>query len=235
MSTLSFASMRSPGSGPMRSAFAQSTATSTRSAMSFGTWRTRSPSGMKAYSRGSGVSPERYMTTSLPSCRSATVVASIEPSESPSGFSWLTTRKRSFARSASTTAVRSLVVWGELIDEVGHAHAALDRGIVLECQLRSPLHAELAREAALQHAVRGGQALERGVPLARRSEHADVHRRVPEVGRRRDTGDGDETDARILQLEERLGEHLADRLVYTSHSFGHRSPSVAGVHRRVTR
>ena len=48
------------------------------------------------------------------------------------------------ARSASTVARMSLVVWGELIDEMCHAHAALDGGIVLERQLRGPLHPQLA-------------------------------------------------------------------------------------------
>src|SRR5438309_692226 len=164
--------MRGAGSGPMRSAFAQSTATSTLSAMSAGTSRVMSSSGMNAYSRGMGESPLRYMTASLPSWRSASVVASNEPSASPSGFSWLTTTKRSFARSASTTASRSLVVWGELIDEVGHAHAALDRWIVLEGQLRGPFHSQLPRQPPLQQPMGRGQALERRLPLARRAEDA---------------------------------------------------------------
>src|SRR5690348_3733743 len=194
MSTVSFAPMSCVGSGPMRSAFAQSTATSTRSAMSAGTARVTSSSGMNAYSRGMGVSPLRYMTASLPSWRSASVVASSEPSESPSGFSWLTTTKRSFARSASATALRSLVVWGELIDEVGHAHAALDRRIVLEGQLGSPLHTKLAREPALQETVGGRQPLQRRLPLPRRTEHADVDGRMPQVRRRDDAGDRDEAD-----------------------------------------
>src|SRR5579864_5765941 len=219
-SSLSFASMSRPGSGLMRSAFAQSTATSTRSATSSGTCRVTSSSGMNAYSRGSGESPLRYMTASLPSWRRARAVASSDPSESPSGFSWLTTRKRSFARRASATALRSLVGWGELIDEVGHAHAALDRGIVLERQLRSPLHPELAREAALQQPVRRGEALERRLPLPRRAEDAHVHGRMVEVGRRHDACDGDEADARVLQFRERLPEDPADRLVHSPHALG---------------
>ena len=42
------------------------------------------------------------------------------------------------------------VVWGELINQLGHANPALDRRIVLEGQLRSPLHAQLACEPGLQ-------------------------------------------------------------------------------------
>src|SRR5258708_34951849 len=101
------------------------------------------------------------MTASLPSWGRASVVASSEPSESPSGFSWLTTTKRSFARTASATARRSLVVWGELIDEVGHAHTPLDGRIVLEGQLARSLHPQFAREPALKKTVRGAQSLER--------------------------------------------------------------------------
>ena len=50
------------------------------------------------------------------------------------------------------------VVWGELIDQLGHAHAALDRGIVLEHQLRSPLQPQLPCDLRLEHAVRGFEA-----------------------------------------------------------------------------
>src|SRR5207244_7597543 len=119
-----------------------------------------SPSkGMNEYSRGRGESPARYITVSLPSWRSASVVASSEPRASPSGFSCVTTRKRSCARSASATASRSLVVWGELIDQLCHAHAALDRRIVLEGQLRGPLHSKLACKSSLQQAMCGGECL----------------------------------------------------------------------------
>src|SRR5581483_8175346 len=221
MSIVSFERRSASGLGPMRSAFAQSTVTRTRSLMSAGTSRARSSNAMKPYSRGTGPSPERYMTASLPSCRSARVIARSEPSESPSGFSWLTTTKRSFLRVASATAARSVVVWGELIDEVCHAHAALDRRIVLEGQLRGPLHSQLAREPALEHPVRCGQPLQRRLALAGGTEDADVHGCVPQVRRRVDAGDGDEADARVLELRQRLGEHLPERLVHPAHPFGH--------------
>src|SRR5947209_19839972 len=95
------------------------------------------------------------MTTSLPSWRNASVVERSEPRASPSGFSWVVTRKRSLARSASATACRSAVVlWGELIDELCHAHAALDRRIVLEGELGSSLHPEFACQPRLQQTVR---------------------------------------------------------------------------------
>src|SRR5512132_803879 len=95
------------------------------------------------------------MTLSLPSWSSASFVASSEPRASPSGFSWVTSRKRSCDRSASATACRSLVfwLWGELIDQLGHADPALDRGIVFEGQLRSPLQSQLLRETRLQDTV----------------------------------------------------------------------------------
>src|SRR3954471_5674812 len=100
---------------------------------------------------------------SLPSASSASLVASSEPRASPSGFSWVTSRKRSFERRASATACRSLVVWvwGELIDQLGHADPALDGRIVFEGQLWSPLHSQLARHARLQDPVGGRQSVAR--------------------------------------------------------------------------
>src|SRR6185503_13148174 len=108
------------------------------------------------------------MTLSLPSWSRASFVASSEPRASPSGFSWVTSRKRSWERSASATACRSLVccVWGELIDELGHADPALDRRIVFEGQLGSPLQPELARDAGLQEPVRRGEPGQRAFAFA---------------------------------------------------------------------
>ena len=51
--------------------------------------------------------PERYITTSFPSARRPSAAPSIEPSASPSGFSCVTTRKRSLVRIASATAFTS--------------------------------------------------------------------------------------------------------------------------------
>src|SRR5687767_121181 len=129
---------------------------------------------MKPYSAGSGASPPRNMTASLPSCSSASPDASSEPRASPSGFSCVVSRKRSCVRIASATAERSLgVVWGELIDELRHAHAALDGGIVFEGQLRGPLHSQLPCDPPLEDAVRCLESFDRLLPLALASEHAD--------------------------------------------------------------
>src|SRR5438132_1732713 len=217
------------GSGPIRSAFAQSTATSTRSSMSPGSSRRTPSSCRKAYSRGSGPPPDRYISTSLPSWRSATVVASSEPSASPSGFSWVTTRNRSCARRASTTECRSvicgIVVGGELIDQLCHANATLDRRIVLERQLWSPLHSELAGKPALKQPMSSLEPGERRTLLARVAEHADVDRRHAEVGARHDSGDRDEADPRVLQLGQRLRHDLPDGLVHSTHPVTHRGYS----------
>src|SRR5438105_8971131 len=110
---------------------------------------------MKRYSDGSGTSPKRYISVSLPRLRSASVVASSDPSASPSGFSCVVTRKRSCPRIASATAASSLaVVWGELIDQLRHADPSLDRRIVLEGKLRCSLEAEFACDSRLQDRVR---------------------------------------------------------------------------------
>src|SRR6476661_2090477 len=163
------------------------------------------------------------MTLSLPSWSSASLVASSEPSASPSGFSWVTSRKRSFERIASATACRSLVVciWGELIDQLGHPDPALDRRIVFERQLRSSLHSQLACHARLQDAVRRREPVERLRALGLRAEHADEDASVPQVRRGLDTRDGHKSDPRVLQLAHSLGYNLADGLVDAAHPVPH--------------
>src|SRR6266536_1122847 len=225
---------RISGSGPSRLSLAQSTASRTRSPAQSGTVRFSSSRGMNAYSPGSGAWPARYMYAALPSCRSASVAASSEPSASPSGFSCVVTRKRSCERSASTTASRSafwfVVVCDELIDQLRHANALFDRRIVLERHLRRALQPQLARDPPLQHPVRGLEPDHRLLALARGAEDADEDGRLPKIGRRVDTGDRDEADARILQLADGLSEHLAQGFVHAPHPASHRS-SPPGVRR----
>ena len=54
----------------------------------------------------------------------------------------------------------------ELVDELTHTDAVLDRLIVLEGQLRGPLQPQLARKPRLEHAVRSRQAYQSRVPPA---------------------------------------------------------------------
>src|SRR5262245_64366134 len=176
----------------MRLSFAQSSASSTRSATSSGQRRWSRASGMNAYSPGSGASPYKTMMLSLPSWSSASFAPRSEPRASPSGFSWVVRTKRSCSRIASATAVRSLaVVWGELINQLGHTDPALDRRIVLERQLRSSLHTQLACELSLQDRVRSLQRRERLCALALGAEHGDEHTGMAQIRRGLDAGDGD--------------------------------------------
>src|SRR6266540_116051 len=164
------------GSGPSRLSFAQSTAMRMRWSASGGTRRSSPSSFMNAYSPGSGASPTSSICVSLPSCSSASAVASIEPSASPSGFSCVVTRKRSpprIAAAAWASSVSIVVVWGELIDQLGHPDPPLDRWIVFERQLGSAFHPQLAREARLQHSVRSCETLQAALALALRAEHRD--------------------------------------------------------------
>src|SRR5437764_3677347 len=128
---------------------------------------------------------------SLPSWSRASLAARSEPSASPSGFSWVVSRNRSCARSASATAARSFVS-GELIDELCHADPSLDRRIVLEGQLRGPLHSQLASDPRLEDTVRRGEPGQRALALALGAEDADEDARVAEVGGGLDAGHGDE-------------------------------------------
>src|SRR5919198_2432785 len=161
------------------------------------------------------------MTLSLPSWSSASFIARIEPSASPSGFSCVTMRKRSCDRIASATAATSLVVWGELIDQLRHADPALDRRIVFEGELGCSLQSKLARQPALQDAVRRLEPCQALSLLRLRTEHADVDLRLPQVRRRLDARHSYEADPGILQLADGLGEHLPDGLVHAPHSVAH--------------
>src|SRR5690242_12878551 len=113
------------------------------------------------------------MTASFPSDSSASFAASTDPSASPSGFSWGVSRQRSCSRRARATASRSVVVWGELIDELSHPHSPLNRRIVLKAQLGSSFHSQLASQTCLEDAVRGREPLQRPLALLLGAEHAD--------------------------------------------------------------
>src|SRR6266581_4452111 len=123
------------------------------------------------------------MTLSLPSWSNASFAARREPSASPSGFSWVVSVNRSCLRIAAATAARSLaVVWGELIDQLRHPDPPLNRRIVFERQLRSPLHSQLTRDPRLQDGVGSLQSLQCALALPFGAEDGDEHLRMPEVG-----------------------------------------------------
>ena len=184
---------------------------------------------MKPYSLGSGAcAGEVHDARPCRAASSASFVASSEPSASPSGFSWVVTRKRSCARIASATAC-----------EVTRALSS-GASSSISCVMRTPrstvgsyskvscgvrFSRSSRREPRLEDAVRGRRApasVRLALPL--RAEHADVDA-SPGGGRARlDAGDGDEADARILQLADRLREHLAHAPRYAAHPrFTHRA------------
>src|SRR4051812_28564109 len=221
-STVSAKRSKAPSWSPVRFALAQSSATSTRSDTSGGSSRRSDSSSMNPYSCGSAIVPARNMTLSLPSCARACCMPRIEPSASPSGFSCVTSRKRSFARIASATAPSSLV-WGELIDQLRHPNPPFHGRIVFEGQLRGPLQPELPADPALEDAVGRAERRHGLLALALAAENADVDARLTEVRRRVDAGHGDEADPRVLQLEQPFRQHLADGLVHTAHPLRHRA------------
>ena len=102
-------------------------------------------------------------------------MASSDPSASPSGFSWEVTTKRSWPRRAASTGSMSVAalifgvvaqVSGELVDQLGHAHATLDRVIVRERELRGPAQVELPGDPALEHAAPRARAPPASAPAA---------------------------------------------------------------------
>src|SRR5215208_1250524 len=230
-STSTTSAARASGSSlsPIRRALAQSTASSTRSSVSSGSDRRSSASSRNRYSAGSGASPARYITTSFPSDRSPSDAASSDPSASPSGFSCVTTVKRSWSRIAPTTASRSLcvvvAVWlisgrkraRELVDQRRHPDALLDRRIVFERQLRRPFQAQLPGDPRLDDAVRGFEAGERRPALVLVSEHGDEHDALSQVARDPHRRHGHEPDPWILQSRDRLRDDGPDGLVHPTH------------------
>src|SRR4051794_35465438 len=224
MSTTSCAFSRRAISGPSRRSFAQSSATTTWPVESGLGPRTIPAKSMNSYSFGMGTSPKRYMSASLPSSRSANVMARSEPRASPSGFSWVVTMKRSLLRRASATAARSasvVFVFVELIDEPGEAHPPLYRRIVLKRQLWGSLQMELPVHAALKDAVGRLQTGEGRVALLRGSEHAHVHGGLAEIPARVHPRDRHEAYARVLEAADALREHRPQGFVHAPHPSGH--------------
>src|SRR2546421_5942428 len=132
------------------------------------------------------------MTLSLPSWSNTSFAERSEPSASPSGFSCVVKVKRSCPRIAAATAARSLaVVWGELIDQLRHPDPPLNRRIVFERELGSPLHAELARDSRLQNRVCSLQAGQRALAPPLGAEDRNEDSRVPQIGGGLDAGDSD--------------------------------------------
>ena len=138
-----------------------------------------------------------------------------EPSASPSGFSWVVSRKRSPLRSASSTCSRGPATVAsalmrspcsrrrsssDLLDQRvqlrGRGRRRQAKVSVGVCFIRS-----CGAIVALQEAVRASagpsSVASRSLLVA---EHADVDLRVAQVGAGLDGGHGHEADPRVLQL-----------------------------------
>src|SRR5262249_27184153 len=151
---------------------------------------------------------------------------SIDPSASPSGFSCVTTMKRSCDRSASTTSwsSRSVIsgqVVYEVVDQLRHANPALDRRIVFERELRRSLQRELARDTRLDVTLRARKPFHRRLPLSLVAEDGHIDTSLAEVRRHIDSGHGDERDAGILHARQVFGDHCADELIDAAHALAH--------------
>src|SRR5437899_3675155 len=241
--TTSFAPSTGVGSGPIRRSFAQWTTSSTRSARSAGSSRCSSDRSRKLYSPGVGAVPDRYMTTSLPIASSASAIASIEPTASPSGFSCAATTKRSFDRIASATARTSVVVlvWlivfgktvhgkvcGDLVDQLCHADAPLDGVIVGERERGRPAQAQFAVDLRLQDAAGGIEPRQRRAPLLLAPENRDEDPSFAEIRRNDRAGDRHHADAWILQVAKAFRDDGADGFVHSAHALGHARSLVVG-------
>src|SRR5256886_3935401 len=157
----------------------------------------------------------------LPGCRGGIFSARSEQGASRGGFWGVRRRRGWWEGTACATAATSLVVWGELINQLRHADPALDGRIVFERELRCPLQPQLAGQPALQDAVRRLQAGQGLSLLLLGAEDADEDPRVPQIRRRLDSRHGDEPDPRVFELTDRLRQHLADGFVDASHPVAH--------------
>src|SRR5690349_22089662 len=107
---------------------------------------------------------------------------------------------------------------GEQGQDVGRV---LHRVVRAEEQLGGGAQVEVPAQPAPHEAPRALERLERGGPLRFRAQHRDVDLGVLEVRARVDLGDGDEAEARILELS--LDEHrdlFLDQLVDPLESLG---------------
>src|SRR5689334_12383927 len=95
----------------------------------------------------------------------------------------------------------SAVVWGELIDELRHAHSALDARIVFEGKVRSSLEADVRGDARLQEPARRLETPERRLALLLAAQDADEDPRLAEIPARRHSRDRDEADPRVLEVD----------------------------------
>ena len=184
--------------------------------------RDRPPSCMNAYSGGSTRSPPTYITLSLPRASSAELHRQDRPEGVPVGV-LVGDEEESVVARGSRRRPRP-----------AHSPSGRARRSACSCGLPLPRYDRIRRSVAGSASVsaraRCGTGARRGRRQARRAspvapslgaEHADEDACVPEVGRGLDAGDGDEPDAGVLQLRQRLREHLPHRLVDAAHAIAH--------------
>src|SRR4051794_32038096 len=171
------------------------------------------------------------ITLSLPRAVRTLCMPTSEPSASPSGFSCVTRAKRCAPRISSRTCSREeappfSLIGAHLPQDLLDARGALGGVVVDELQRRRALHPQLSAHPRLQDAVGGLQPRQRRLALLVRSEHADEHPRMAQVGTRLYVGDGHESDAGVLEvLKNCVAQHLAHRLVDATHARAHANSS----------
>ena len=163
------------------------------------------------------------ISASLPSSRSTPCIATSEPSASPSGFSCVTRRKRSFWRTASRTCSRVPAVGGAhrvlLGEQLLDVHRAVGRLVVDERQRRRALHPQLASRPAA-----GAARARTAAPPATRRAVASSPRTVTNTRAWRRSGlvltsvTVTKPMRGSLRPGHSVAEDLADRLVDAAHA-----------------
>src|SRR5574338_497668 len=170
-----------------------------RSGSSSGRRRTSPARGSPARNGGT---PSAATTSACFPIRSAAMRrAMAAPSESASGFSWQMVVMRVAERSASSTASRltgALLL--ELVEQLQHAVAGLDRVVEADHQLRHLSHRDALAQLPAHPWGGIGQGLDGGRLLLRRPHDADPYPSRAEIAGGLHARDGGEPDSRVLHL-----------------------------------
>src|SRR5215218_714304 len=135
--------------------------------------------------------------------RSRRASPSSEPMASPSGLTWLVSRKRlpcRTLRNRSSGAFIPPIV--QALQKVGNPLAVLGPAVELEDELGSRARAEPVSQLRAQEPLGMPEAFDRLLPLFVGAQRRYLDRRPPQVRSHLDRGHVDQPDARILYVPE---------------------------------
>src|SRR6185436_7428967 len=170
-----------------------------------------------------GVSSRFHTTAPLPMRRSRRASPSSEPMASPSGLTWLVSRKRlpwRTLRSRSSGAFIPPIL--QALQKVGNPLAVLGPTVELEDELGGRARAEPVGQLGAQEPLGMPQTLDGLQPLFLGAERRHLDHRPSQILADLDRGHVDQPDARVVHVPEQqvveLGAHqIADTVVAVLH------------------